>query len=52
MTDRPALGTLVPPMLRELLEARGAGFVRQMGADVVRRVVLDVMGGRNLRDAT
>lgn len=51
-TDRLALGTLIPPMLRQLLEARGVGFVRQMGADVVRQVVLDVMCGRNLRDAT
>jgi hypothetical protein len=43
---------LIPPMLRHLLEVRGTEFVRQIGEDVIRQVVLDVMCGRNLRDAT
>lgn len=46
------IGPLIPPTLRHLLEARGAEFVRQVGADVIRQVVLDVMCGRNLRDVT
>ncbi|MFN3761721.1 MAG: CfrBI family restriction endonuclease [Anaerolineae bacterium] len=51
-TERLSLGMLMPPMLQQLLEARGVEFVRQMGADVVRQVIFDVMCGRNLRDAT
>jgi hypothetical protein len=43
---------LMPPTLRHLLEVRGTEFVRQIGADVLRQVVFDVMCGRNLRDAT
>jgi len=43
---------LIPPMLRHLLEVRGTEFVRQIGEDVIRQVILDVMCGRNLRDAT
>ena len=43
---------LMPPTLRHLLEVCGTEFVRQIGADVLRQVVFDVMCGRNLRDAT
>lgn len=46
------IGQLMSPTLRNLLEARGVEFVRQIGADVLRQVVFDVMCGRNLRDAT
>ncbi len=50
--EQDFIGQLMPPILRHLLEARGAEFVRQIGADVLRQVVFDVMCGRNLRDAT
>lgn len=50
--ERGIIGQLMPPMLKNLLEARGIKFVRQIGADVLRQVVFDVMCGRNLRDAT
>jgi len=40
------------PAALKLLTAGGSGFVRQIGMDVVRGVVLDVLMGRNLRDST
>ena len=40
------------PAALKLLEASGSEFVRQIGIDVVRGVVLDVLTGRNLRDST
>ncbi|MFA0749602.1 MAG: hypothetical protein SLRJCFUN_000005 [Candidatus Fervidibacter sp.] len=46
------IGQLMPPILRNLLEVRGVEFVYQIGANVLRQVIFDVMCGRNLRDAT
>jgi len=46
------IGQLMPSMLWNLLEARSTEFVRQIGVDVLRQVIFDVMCGRNLRDAT
>lgn len=49
---RGIIGQLMPAMLKNLLEAKSVEFVRQIGVDVLRQVVFDVMCGRNLRDAT
>ncbi|GBC99701.1 hypothetical protein HRbin17_02232 [bacterium HR17] len=49
---RGTIGQLMPSVLKNLLEARGVKFVQQIGTDVLRQVVFDVMCGRNLRDAT
>jgi hypothetical protein len=46
------LSGLMSPAALELLTASGGDFVRQIGMDVVRGVVLDVLTGRNLRDST
>jgi hypothetical protein len=40
------------PSALKLLEASGGDFVRQIGMDVIRSVVLDVLTGKNLRDST
>jgi hypothetical protein len=46
------LSELMSPAALKLLEASGGEFVRQIGMDVVRGVVLDVLTGRNLREST
>lgn len=47
-----SLRELMSPAALKLFEASGRDFVRQIGIDVVRGVVLDVLTGRNLRDST
>jgi len=46
------LSELMSPAALKLLEASGGEFVQQIGMDVVRGVVLDVLTGRNLREST
>ncbi len=46
------LSQLMSPATLKLLSASGSDFVQQIGMDVVRGVVLDVLTGRNLRDST
>jgi hypothetical protein len=46
------LSELMSPAALKLLAASGNDFVRQIGIEVVRGVVLDVLTGRNLRDST
>ncbi len=46
------LSELMSPAALKLLTASGSEFVQQIGIDVVRGVVLDVLTGRNLRDST
>lgn len=40
------------PAALQLLSASGSDLVRQVGLEVVRGVVLDILTGRNLRDST
>ncbi len=47
-----SLSQLMSPATLKLLSASGSDFVQQIGMDVVRGVVLDVLTGRNLRDST
>jgi hypothetical protein len=47
-----SLRELMSPAALKLLEAGGRDFVRQIGLDLVRGVVLDVLTGKNLRDST
>jgi hypothetical protein len=42
----------ISPQAIELLSASGSQLVAQVGLDVVRGVVLDVLTGKNLRDST
>lgn len=46
------LSDFVSPAALELLSASGGKLVRQIGIEVVRGVVYDVLTGRNLRDST
>lgn len=46
------LSDLLAPSALKLLSASASEFVRQIGLDVVRGVVLDILCGRNLRDST
>ncbi|HLF27475.1 MAG TPA: CfrBI family restriction endonuclease [Anaerolineae bacterium] len=46
------LSELLSPAALKLLESGGKEFIRQIGMDVVRGVVLDVLTGKNLREST
>ena len=46
------LTELMSPAALKLLSANGNNLVQEIGMDVVRGVVLDVLTGRNLRDST
>lgn len=47
-----ALTELISPADLNLLSASGSQLVEQIGLDVVRGVVLDILTGKNLRDST
>lgn len=47
-----SLTELISPADLNLLSASGSQLVEQIGLDVVRGVVLDVLTGKNLRDST
>ncbi len=47
-----SLTELLSPQAINLITASGAAFVREIGIDVVRGVVLDILSGRNIRDST
>jgi hypothetical protein len=47
-----SLTELIPPADLNLLSASGSQLVAQIGLDVVRGVVLDILTGKNLRDST
>lgn len=47
-----SLSRLFSPAALELLSASGEKLVQQIGLDVVRDVVYEVLSGRNLRDST
>lgn len=46
------LSELLSPRARGLLSASGSNLVQQIGLDVVRGVVWDILRGKNLRDST
>lgn len=48
----PHLLDFFPAQAADLLKMNGLALVRKIGLDTVRAVVLDIMSGRNLRDAT
>jgi len=57
MPDTPSrhanqLSALLSPAALELLSASGSALVQQIGIDVVRSVIFDVLIGRNIRDST
>lgn len=41
-----------PEKIRHLLHAEGREFIKQVGLDTVRGIVLDVLCGKNIRDST
>lgn len=43
---------LMPPEARALISGKGKEVVRQVGLDVIRDIVCDVLCGKNLRDST
>ena len=51
-TQLNSLTKLISPADLDLLSASGSQLVEQIGLDVVRGVVLDILTGKNLRDST
>ena len=51
-SELTSLTGLMSPSALKLLTSSGSDFIKQIGIDVVRGVVLDVLSGRNLRDST
>jgi len=46
------LATLIPSTYQTLIHSKGSDFVEKIGDEVVRGVLLNVLSGGNLRDAT
>lgn len=46
------LSDIMSPNALELISAKGEDLVREIGIEVIRGVVYDVLSGRNLRDST
>ena len=46
------LSHFMEPYSLELLTGTGADFIEQIGLDVIRDIILDVLTGKNLRDST
>ncbi|MDP2896135.1 MAG: CfrBI family restriction endonuclease [bacterium] len=52
MQAKLSIPDLMPSVFRELVESKGATFIRQIGEDSVRKVVVDILCGVNLRAST
>ena len=50
--DEAKVTSLMPPGARALISGKGKEVVRQIGLDVIRDIVCDVLCGENLRDST
>lgn len=46
------LSGFLNPASLELLTGSGASFIQQIGLDVIRDILLDILTGKNLRDST
>ncbi len=46
------LSAFMEPASLQLLTGSGAGLVQQIGLDVIREIILDILTGKNLRDST
>lgn len=42
----------IPTVLKDLLGSKGLAVIQRVGTDEIRRVIADVLCGRNLRDST
>lgn len=52
MATKLSIRGLVPSAFSELVESKGATFISQVGEDSVRKVVIDILCGVNLRAST
>jgi len=52
MPTKISIRDLIPSAFRELVESKGANFIRQVGEDTVRKIVVDILCGVNLRAST
>ncbi len=50
--SHPDLTEPIPPEILELLNASGAKLIQQLGMDVIRDIIYDVLTGKNIRDST
>lgn len=47
-----SLSSLMKPEALQLFPGSGAGLIQQIGIDVIRGIILDILTGRNIRDST
>jgi hypothetical protein len=50
--SNPMLSGFLNPASLDLLAGSGASFIQQIGLDVIRDILLDILTGKNLRDST
>ncbi len=50
--DLQMLSQFMAPISRDLLTGSGTNFIRQIGFDIIRGILFDVLTGKNLRDST
>ena|SRR5579872_1342914 len=46
------LAAMIDPEMLKLLSGSGVELIQQIGFDVIRSIILDILTGRNLRDST
>ena len=52
MSAKISILKLMPAAFRELVESKGADFIRQVGEETIRQVVSDILCGVNVRAST
>ena len=52
MPTKISIPELIPAAFRELVESKGADFIRQVGEETIRQVVTDIFCGVNIRTST
>ena len=50
--DKGPFSDLIPPASLKLLTGSGAELIQQIGLDVVRNIIFDILTGKNVRDST
>jgi len=50
--EKGPLGNLITPASLKLLTGSGAELIEQIGLDVVREIIFDILTGKNVRDST
>ncbi len=52
MPTKISIPELIPAAFQDLVESKGANFIRQVGEETIRQVVTDILCGVNIRAST